>query len=220
MIALREVIVGNARMALVWLLVSFVIDGVDGPVARVLDVKSKVPVIDGYILDVVIDFVACVVVPAAFLYQFDLIPSGAFGMFVLGLLAFTSAIWFSRTDMMSTENWFRGFPAAWNLVAPVLYIFHARPVVGSIVTILLSLSMITNMPFPHPVRVKFLRSLTLGVTIVWVAAMVIGVIVLPKHLWVIRPILLAGSIYYIALAIVQAWRLQTGRASRVTATSH
>ncbi|SDI85507.1 CDP-diacylglycerol-choline O-phosphatidyltransferase [Frankineae bacterium MT45] len=216
-LALREVLVGNAKLALIWLLVSFVIDGVDGPVARVLDVKSLVPVIDGYILDVVIDYVTCVVVPAAFMYQFDLLPSGNWGLFLIGLIVFTSAIWFSRTDMMSDENWFRGFPAAWNLVAPVLYIFQARPAIGAIITVALSILSLTNFPVPHPVRVVWMRPVTLSVTIAWVGAMTIGVLALPHHYWILRPILLAGSIYFLVLGFVQIGRLRSGVASRLDA---
>lgn len=217
MLALREVIVGNARMALIWLLVSFVIDGVDGPVARILDVKARVPLIDGYILDVVIDYVTCVVVPAAFMYKFGLLPEGNWGVFFIGLIVFTSAIWFSRTDMMTDENWFRGFPAAWNLVVPVLYIFGARPVIGTIVTILLSALSLSNFPFPHPVRVVYLRTLTLSVTVAWVAAIVVGVILLPDRVYALRPILMLGSAYWIVIGFVQLHRLRTGAASNANA---
>jgi len=42
------------------------------------------------------------------------------------VLVFTSAIWFARRDMMSDDFWFRGFPAAWNLVAPVMFLLNAQ----------------------------------------------------------------------------------------------
>jgi len=213
-LALREVINGDPRPALLWLLVSFAIDGVDGPVARILDVKARVPIIDGYVLDLVIDYVTCVIVPAAFMYRFDLLPGGNWAMFHLGLIVFTSAIWFSRTDMMTDENWFRGFPAAWNLVAPILYLYHARPCVGAVVSVALSIASLTNIPFPHVLRAQYLRIVTLSVTVAWISAMVIGIVLLPHHHpWILRPILMTGSIYFVALAAVQYSRIKRGLAS-------
>src|ERR1700722_10264253 len=163
MLALRDVLIGDPGGAIIWLVVTIVIDGVDGPIARALVVKERVPRIDGYVLDLIIDYVTCVIVPAAFMYQFHVLPGGDFGLALLGAVVFTSAIWFSRVDMMTDDNWFRGFPAAWNLVAPVLYLTHARPGVGAAVTIVLCLASITNILFPHIVRSDFLRLVTLPV---------------------------------------------------------
>ena len=110
MLALQAVLDGRPKAAMIWLLATQLIDGLDGPMARAYDVKGRVPQIDGYVLDLVIDFVTCVVIPAAFLHQFKLLPAGS-GLALTGLIVFTSALWFSRTDMMTSDHWFRGFPA-------------------------------------------------------------------------------------------------------------
>jgi len=70
MAALVAVLDGSARLAIVWLLVAQLIDGIDGPLARRLLPDDDDPEYDGYVLDLVIDFVTCVLVPAAFLWQF------------------------------------------------------------------------------------------------------------------------------------------------------
>ncbi|MEZ5215746.1 MAG: hypothetical protein R2715_03915 [Ilumatobacteraceae bacterium] len=103
--------------------------------------------IDGYVLDLVIDFVTCVVVPAAFLHEFGLLPGGSAAVALVGLIVFTSALWFSRTDMMTEDHWFRGFPATWNLVAPTLYLVGAGPVVSTVVVIGFSVCSLTNIRF-------------------------------------------------------------------------
>ena len=89
------------------------------------------PRIDGFTLDLIIDYVACVIVPACFMYEFKVVPQNNFGIAVLCVLVATSAIWFARRDMMSEDNWFRGFPAAWNLVAPVMFLMEARTAIGA-----------------------------------------------------------------------------------------
>jgi phosphatidylcholine synthase len=116
MLALRDVLTGHPDYAIGWLLVTLLIDGVDGPIARALEVQARVPRIDGFMLDLIIDYVTCVVVPACFMYEFKVVPQNNFGIAVLCVMVFTSAIWFARKDMMTEDNWFRGFPAAWNIL--------------------------------------------------------------------------------------------------------
>jgi phosphatidylcholine synthase len=218
MLALRDVFEGDPGGAIIWLMATIIIDGVDGPVARLLEVKKRVPRIDGYVLDLIIDYVTCVVVPAAFMYQFELVPRNTFGLVLLGAVGFTSAIWFSRVDMMTEDNWFRGFPAAWNLVAPVLYLMHARPVVGAIVTAFLCVASLTNLALPHIMRAKFLRVVTLPVALGWFTVITIGAIELPDRPWALRPFLNAGSIYFICLCLLQTARHYQQRRAAVEPT--
>ena len=207
MLALRDVFLGNPGDAIIWLMVTLVIDGVDGPIARALVVQERAPRIDGYVLDLIIDFVTCVIVPAAFMYQFEVVPENWFGLTVLGLLVFTSAIWFSRVDMMSEDNWFRGYPAAWNLIGPLLYLLQARTWVGAVVTITLSVLSLTNVAFPHIMRAVFLRFVTIPVALIWVAAITVGATRLPDRPWSLRPLLYLGATYFIVLTIIQTTRI-------------
>jgi phosphatidylcholine synthase len=206
MLALRDVFTGDAGGAIIWLMATIVIDGVDGPIARLLVVKERAPRIDGYVLDLIIDYVTCVIVPAAFMYQFKVVPNDAFGLVLLGAVGFTSALWFARVDMMTDDNWFRGFPAAWNLAAPVLYLTDARTAVGAIVTIILCVASLTNVAFPHIVRASFLRVLTLPVALGWFATIAIGASQLPDRPSALRPFLAAGWVYFVLLSVAQTVR--------------
>jgi phosphatidylcholine synthase len=214
LLALRDVFTGDPGGAILWLIVTMIIDGVDGPIARVLAVKERCPGIDGYVLDLIIDYVTCVIVPAAFMYQFDVVPRNTFGLLLLGAVGFTSAIWFSRVDMMTDDNWFRGQPAAWNLIAPVLYLLHARTSVGAVVTLVLCLASLTNLAFPHIMRARFMRVVTLPVALIWLAAIAYGATQLPERPWGVRPFLEIGSAYFLALCVLQTYRLhQRGKAA-------
>ena len=206
MLALRDVLTGHPDYAIMWLLLTLLIDGVDGPIARALRVSERVPRIDGYTLDLIIDYVACVIVPACFMYEFKVVSNNNFGIAVLCLLVFTSAIWFARRDMMTDDFWFRGFPAAWNMVAPVMFLLDARTTVGAIITIVLSIASLTNLPFPHIVRAKFMRIPTIVVTAVWVGGMIYGTVAYPDRPYVVRPLLYAGCIYFVVLAVLKMIR--------------
>ncbi|SHF66870.1 CDP-diacylglycerol-choline O-phosphatidyltransferase [Jatrophihabitans endophyticus] len=203
-LGLQAVLDGRPDLAIIYLMATLIIDGVDGPIARSLGVKERLPQIDGYVLDLIIDFVTCVIVPAAFMYQFEVVPRNAFGLAVLGLLVLTSAIWFSRTDMMTDDNFFRGFPAAWNMVGPLLWLVEARTWIGATITIVFSVLSLTNMPYPHIVRAQFLRPFTAVAATLWLGGLIVGAVIHPHHPVWLRVILLVGSLYYVLLAGIKA----------------
>jgi len=95
--ALQSVIDGHIRAALLWLIVCQILDGIDGPIARKFDVGLHAPHIDGHVLDLVIDYVTCVVVPTVLLIRMEVVEP-RFTMAISGLILVTSALWFARTD--------------------------------------------------------------------------------------------------------------------------
>ena len=217
MLALRDVLTGHPDYAILWLLITILIDGVDGPIARALIVHERVPRIDGYVLDLIIDYVTCVIVPAAFMWEFGVVPQNNAGIAVLCMMVFSAAIWFARTDMMTEDNWFRGFPTAWNLVGPLLFLMQARSWVGAVITVALSLASLSNMPFPHVLRARWLRGPTVFFMLMWVTGIVIGTFAYPSHPWLVRPLLYAGCVYFLALAAARAWHDLNRRRTAVVA---
>ena len=59
-----------------WLGVALIVDGLDGPLARRIGVKDKLPRFSGEHLDLVIDYLTYVVVPAYIIYEAELVPHG------------------------------------------------------------------------------------------------------------------------------------------------
>jgi phosphatidylcholine synthase len=160
MLALQGVVDGDIRIALLWLIASQILDGLDGPIARGLDVEIHAPLIDGHILDLVVDYVTCVVVPVAFMLNFAMLPE-KYEALIAGFIFLTSALWFARSDIETDEHWFNGFPAAWNLAVPTFLVFDLTPTEVAIFTLVLGMSQLTYFKFPHIVRVYQLRRITL-----------------------------------------------------------
>ena len=139
-------------LALVWLLVALVVDGIDGSFARMARVKELAPRIDGDTLDLVIDYLTYVFVPTLFLWRAELVPEGL--VVPLAALIQLSALYhFARSDMKSADNYFRGFPALWNLVAFYLYVAGAGPATGAITVVALAALTFAPVHFVHPFRV-------------------------------------------------------------------
>jgi phosphatidylcholine synthase len=175
-LAIEAVFKGNVKTAMVYLLITQVIDGVDGPMARQIDIVRAAPKIDGYVMDLVIDYLTCVIVPAAFLNKFGLFPSSV-SIPMICLIVFLSAMWFSRTDMMTDDLWFNGFPSTWNLIAPTLYLLGTPPWANVVVCLGLCGLLMTNIKFPHPMRSagpRVMKMMTLIATSLWLVALLWG----------------------------------------------
>ena len=166
LVALQAVFNSEWRQALLWLIVCQVLDGLDGPLARKIDVTIHAPRIDGHILDLVVDYLTCVVVPVALLARLQLLPLH-YEVWVAGAIFISSALWFARIDQETEDHWFNGFPAVWNLVVPSFLILDASPQTVLIFSVLLCALQLTTVKIPHLVRVKSMRKITLPLTIIY-----------------------------------------------------
>ena len=93
---------------------ALVVDGVDGPLARGLQVKDVLPRWDGAGLDFVVDFTTYVFVPAYAIAASGLMPDG-FGVPAAIVIVITGALYFADRSMKTDDNYFRGFGRNWNL---------------------------------------------------------------------------------------------------------
>ena len=160
LLALLEAVREHWTAMFWWLGVALVIDGVDGPMARRLDVVRLQPNWSGEVLDLVVDFVTYVFVPAYAITASGMLWPLAAPVLGVGI-AVSGALYFADRRMKSEDNHFRGFPGLRNMAAFYLFLLHWPPAASSLgVAILIVL---TFMPFHvvHPVRVARLRWLTL-----------------------------------------------------------
>ena len=168
LIALQAVFNDSWRSALLWLIACQVLDGLDGPIARKFNVTIHAPIIDGHVLDLVVDYLTCVVVPVALLARLQLLPQH-YETLVAGAIFLSSALWFARTDQETEDHWFNGFPAVWNLVVPTFLIFGSSSTVVMIVSLFLCALQLTRFKIPHLVRVVPFRKITLPLTVIYLA---------------------------------------------------
>ena len=193
---------GQPREAILWLAVAMVLDGIDGPAARAWCVREHVPRIDGYTLDLIVDFVTCIVIPVIFLHQFNMLPHGA-SLYIGAFVLFVSALWMSRTDQMTEDHWFNGFPCEWNMVVPTLYLLHADQWVVAVLCVALTLSQLTNWKFVHPMQVHRFRPLTVTVTVAWLATVLALTGAYPERPAVLSAVLVACPLYILGIGV---WR--------------
>jgi phosphatidylcholine synthase len=169
-LGLEAVVHDHPRAAIFWLIAAMVVDGIDGPVARACRVESFLPTVDGNVLDLVVDYLTCVVVPVAFMAHFHAFPAG-FTVPMAACILFSAVLWFARTDLMTDDHWFRGFPAIWNLVAPTFFLLRTPGAVNVVVTVGLCVLTLTSVEFVHPVQVRDRRVANVTITALWLLAM-------------------------------------------------
>jgi phosphatidylcholine synthase len=173
LIAMLEAVREHWTAMFAWLGVALVIDAIDGPIARRLDVVRVQPDWSGDVLDLVVDFVTYVFVPAYAITASGLLLPLAAPLLGVGI-AVSGALYFADRRMKAADNHFRGFPALWNAAAFYLFLLHPRPVFSTLaVAVLIAL---TFVPFHvlHPIRVVRLRGLTLSLIAVWAVLVVVA----------------------------------------------
>lgn len=167
MLAMLAAVENKWELMFLWLVVAFFVDGIDGPLARRYDVKTNAPIFDGVLLDLIIDYLTYVFVPAYALFKSGLLP-GWTGWIAIIIITFASALYFADTRMKTKDNSFSGFPGCWNMA--VLVLFALRPDFWVIMLVVATLATFMFLPvkFVHPVRTERWRSLTLPMALGWV----------------------------------------------------
>lgn len=166
MLAMLAAVEAKWSLMFVWLMVAFFVDGIDGPLARKYHVKKNAPEIDGELLDLIIDYLTYVFIPAFALFESDLLP-GWTGWICIIVITFASALYFADTRMKTKDNSFSGFPGCWNMV--VLVMFAIEPNFWIILALVSSLAVTMFFPlkFIHPVRTERWRAISLPIALVW-----------------------------------------------------
>jgi phosphatidylcholine synthase len=172
-VGLTSIIEGHPRAAILWLVAAMVLDGIDGPIARKIQVSKRLPTIDGNALDLIVDYFTCTIVPVAFLDKFDLLPDNTAGL-VGFIILMSGALWMARTDMETDDNWFRGFPAEFNVIIPTLYLLDTNHWLNlGVLAVLCFFTLTYTFEFPHTVRVVEHRLISITAMVAWLGSMTI-----------------------------------------------
>jgi phosphatidylcholine synthase len=166
LLALLEAVREHWAAMFGWLGVALVIDALDGPIARRLDVVRVQPNWSGEVLDLVVDFVTYVFVPGYAITASGLLLPVAAPLLGAGVVV-SGALYFADRRMKAADNHFRGFPALWNAAAFYLFLLHLSPALSSLAVAVLIVLTFVPVHVLHPVRVVRWRGLTLSLIGIW-----------------------------------------------------
>jgi phosphatidylcholine synthase len=181
---------------------ALIVDGIDGPLAREFKVAEVLPRWSGDTLDLVVDFTTYVFVPAYAIAASGLVPellAIPSGMIVI----IVGALYFADREMKTDDNYFRGFPALWNLAAFYLYLLRPPEWVGVALIVVLAILSFAPIKFIHPLRVTHRRAVNMALLTVWAAlafvAVVQGLDPGPYVTWA----LVAIAVYFFAAGVLR-----------------
>ena len=200
-VGLNSVIDGHARAAILWLVAALILDGVDGPIARKLDVRSRIPTLNGNSLDLIIDYFTCTIVPVAFINRFDVLPDDTVGPIGFTIL-FVSALWMARTDQETADGWFNGFPAEWNMIIPSLFLIGANPWINLVICVVFCVLTLSRVQFAHPVSVREHRPASLAFLLAWLGSMT-WLAIIQRDNTALRIVLIAAPMWTIAQVVIR-----------------
>lgn len=210
---LAMIALGNDQVKLMWLFlgIAMVLDGLDGPLARKYGVKIHAPNMDGSILDIVIDYLTWTFIPAYFLFLSGLTGNVGWSAAMFMVICISSMFCYANVGMKTDDLYFMGFPAAWNVVAAVMYIIEPPVWANIVIIILLAALTVSPITFLHPFRVKALRGVNVVATALWLITMVWLVAVAPElplvvliiwwisGVWIVLSGLLGGFVAKLAI---------------------
>ena len=203
LLSLEAIFAEDYRTAFFWMFLAMVIDSVDGPLARRVNVKRHAPQIDGARLDDIIDYINYTFVPIVFLIHAGWLPDPVSLWAAIPLIA--SALAFTNTESKDIEEgFFLGFPSYWNVFA--FYVVVAAPAGSEWYVLLLTLafSVLSVMPvrFVYPNRFDRLRWFFIGGGIVWIASMLLIAMQYPNAP---QPLVLASMAYPVLYLVLSLW---------------
>lgn len=202
MLALLAASAGQWGVMFLWLVVAFAVDGVDGPLARRYDTPSNAPSVDGSTLDLIVDYLTYVFIPAYALFWSGLLPDLA-SWSVMVAITLGSALYFAGTGMKTNDKSFRGFPGCWNMVVLVIFAVRPEPAVTMLVVAVLTAAMFLPLRFVHPVRTRRWRALTLPVALLWTALAAWAAWLNFETGAALRGALAAASLYLVGVGVAQ-----------------
>lgn len=196
-LALVAIGAGHLAIAALLMLLTLVIDAVDGTLARRVGVEQLVPEIDGRRLDDIVDYLNYVIVPSVFMVA----AGSLLGWAWIALPVLSSAYGFSQQDAKTEDDFFLGWPSYWNVVAVYLWLLETPPVAGTVVVAAFAVAVFVPFKYVYPSRMSVLRRTTTALTLGWLLALT-AAIALPEtaerlHLVELS---LAYPLYYLALS--------------------
>jgi phosphatidylcholine synthase len=204
LLGLRAALAEEWVALFVWLGIALIIDGVDGTLARLSNVAAVLPRFSGERLDLIIDYLTYVFVPALALMLGGFLE-GTLGVLLAALILLSSLFHFSDTESKTPDYCFVGFPALWNVVAFYAFALGMPSwLAAAMVSVLVVLTFVPWL-WVHPLRTPLLRPVTLLILVAWFAAAVLtlrqGFPATPA----LQAILVLAALYVLALVLFRSF---------------
>lgn len=147
----------------IWLLaIPVVIDGFDGTLARKFDIKSRLPSIDGTLLDNIVDYFTWTITPL--FWGFEVLH---ISWTIACICAIASLFGFTNIHAKSEDHYFTGFPSYWNLVIFHLFVLGVSPLISNISLLVCAIFVFIPLKWIYPSRTQSFQKTTLFLSAIY-----------------------------------------------------
>jgi phosphatidylcholine synthase len=192
---------GEIETALWLVLVTILVDGTDGMLARRLRVKETIPWFDGALLDNIVDYLTFTFVAVVLLWADDRLPDGGVGWVVAALPLLASCYQFCRVDAKTEDHYFLGFPSYWNIVALYAIVLDFGTTAVAVTLVVLTVLVFVPIKYVYPSRTPLLRGLNMALATVWLISVAVLVLQYPDPHPVTVALSLAYPVYYTCVSV-------------------
>jgi phosphatidylcholine synthase len=193
----------NYRASFLAMGAATIIDSSDGPLARMLMVKMRVPSFDGALLDNIVDYLTYTVAPVFLMLEAAIIPNSRWGLGLACFVMLASVYGFCQTRAKTDDHYFLGFPNYWNLVAFYLFCLGYGARFNVAVLLLLGVMVFVPLKYIYPNRTVPLRPLTLALGIIWAVLTIAMLFMLPN----VNRVMLWAALSFIAYYLIASFIL-------------
>lgn len=192
---------GNWSEAFLWLVVCFVVDGLDGTFARKFNVADVIPSMDGKYIDYVIDFTTYAVIPAIFFYKANM-TTDYLMMPAICLMLLSSGLYYGKKNMVADGQYFVGFPVLWNFVVFFQFFVCGNiPLLNFWSVVVISIMHFIPIRYAYPSQTKRFFWSHLIVSVAGLTGAIFLLFNYPNEAYWMKVVVALGGAYFIGFAV-------------------
>lgn len=199
----------HLKWAFGFMVITILIDSVDGFFARLVNVAAVTPNVDGALLDNLVDYFTYVILPSFFLLATTKMVPYGWHYLCATIIILAASYQFTQKDAKTCDHFFKGFPSYWNIVIFYLFFAEMNPWINTLIIIALAYLSFMPIKFVYPSRLDYLTTSTTLRMLMVLATCVWGVATVGL-LWVYpatQPVcLLLSAAYVILYAAISIYR--------------
>ncbi len=211
LIALHHAGAHDWAQSFLWLGAAAIIDAVDGPIARRIDVAASLPRFSGARVDLVVDYLNYCVVPAYIVMESGIAGAG-FGIVAGAVILLSSLFHFSDLHSKTDDGFFIGFPAIWNFICLYFFVFATGPATTLLIILTLAAATFVPVKWVHPVRVRRFQIATAMITLLWAGSAIYEVLYAFPGSLAAKAIFSFAAVYLLVIGVCRTfvWREDGG----------
>lgn len=191
------------KLMWLWLGIAMIIDSVDGSFARKARVREVIPWFDGGIVDIAVDYLTWTFIPAIFMYLALPLGPKPLAMIMMITVTVSSMFCYANKNWKSSDYYFVGFPAAWNIVAVVLWVLQLGAIFNISVVVILAILTLVPTYYTHPFRVKKYMAINIIAVVGWIISIGVMVAIFPRTSIIATIIFWTTGTWFIATGIIR-----------------